>query len=444
MGSIRTGSEPEPVEDAPDRPEHRPYQPYGGALALFYAREREVLIEGPAGTGKSRAVLEKIYLLADKYPGIRVLLCRKSRTSMTESVLVTWEEKVVPAGDRCLVGVSGRRISRQRRHSYVFANGSEIVVAGLDDNAAIMSTEFDVIAAFESTELAEADWDALVTRLRNGRMPYQQLIGDCNPGKPTHWLNQRALRGTTRRILSRHDDNPSASAEYVASLENLRGARRLRLRHGIWAAQEGLVYEEWDPARHLVPSAAIPAGWRRIRAVDFGFQNPAVCHWYAVAPSGRLVLYREYYRTRRLVPDFAADIVRATGTERIETTVCDWDAAERAQLQAAGIRCTLAYKQSVLLGVEAVQARLREMGDGAPGLVVMADALTARDQALAAAAKPCSVIEEMEGYAWPLDREGRERKEIPVQVDDHGLDAMRYAVCYIDNVGTKRAGLSWA
>ncbi len=438
--SIRISYEPQ------GRPEPgaTAYTPRGGALELFYCREREVLIDGPAGTGKTRAVLEKIFLLCEKYAGIRVLVCRKSRASMSESVLVTWEEKVVPPGHVCLRGASGRRLLRRQRHSYQFSNRSEVVVGGMDDYAKIMSTEFDVIFVAEATELTEADWDALVTRLRNGRMPYQQLIGDCNPGSRRHWLNQRCNRGDTHRILSRHADNPSATPEYLASLDKLQGARRKRLRDGIWADQEGMVYETWDPAVHIVERFVIPGNWRRIRAVDFGFINPAVCLWIAVAPSGQLVVYRELYRSRMLNPDFAKAILEHSAGEYIETTVCDWDAGERSQLEAAGIACTLAYKRSVLLGVEAVQARLGDIGNGMPGLVVMRGALAERDNALAAQMKPCSVVEEFAGYSWPIDSAGQIRKELPVQVDDHGLDALRYGVCYLDEIGNKGAGLSWA
>jgi phage terminase large subunit len=280
--------------------------------------------------------------------------------------------------------------------------------------------------------------------LRNERMPYQQIVGDCNPSRPTHWLNQRCNRGDTRRIRSRHADNPAASGAYIASLDKLRGARRKRLRDGVWAAQEGLVYEAWDPAVHVVPSFTIPPEWRRIRAIDFGYREPAVCHWYAVAPSGQIVLYREYYRTKRLNPEFAKDILELSAGEYIEITVCDWDAGERAQLEAAGITCTLAYKRSILLGVQAVESRLDDMGNGEPGLVVLRDCLVERDASLNEAAKPCSVVEEMESYAWPTDVDGRARKEVPLQVDDHGEDTLRYAVCYLDNVGHQQAGLSWA
>ena len=44
--------------------EERPYRPYGTALGLMKERGREVLLAGPAGTGKSRACLEKLNLVA--------------------------------------------------------------------------------------------------------------------------------------------------------------------------------------------------------------------------------------------------------------------------------------------------------------------------------------------------------------------------------------------
>ena len=45
------------THEAPS-PESRPYGPRGAAAELFGCRDPEVLIEGPAGTGKTRAVLE--------------------------------------------------------------------------------------------------------------------------------------------------------------------------------------------------------------------------------------------------------------------------------------------------------------------------------------------------------------------------------------------------
>lgn len=84
--------------------ESRPYTPYGAAGQLFYARAAEVLLAGPAGTGKSRACLEKLHLAAMKYPGMRGLIVRKTRESLSESGLVTFEDKVLPEQSRLKEG----------------------------------------------------------------------------------------------------------------------------------------------------------------------------------------------------------------------------------------------------------------------------------------------------------------------------------------------------
>jgi phage terminase large subunit len=407
-------------------PDVAAYQPRGGALQVLYCHDPEVLIEGPAGTGKSTACLEKLYLCATKYPGARILIIRKTRESCTESVLVAWEQKVVPPGHPILL-TGGDRNHRQR---YSFPNGSEVVIGGMDKVSKLMSTEYDLIYIPEATELTENEAEQLTTRLRNGKMPYQQLLMDCNPGAPTHWLNQRCNAGRTTRIYSRHEDNPTISLSYLQTLRNLTGARRARLYEGRWAAQEGLVYA-FDPLVHLVPKSVVQPTWPRYRVIDFGYTNPFVCQWWATDPDGRLYLYRELYQTGRLVTDLAADITRASAGETYAATLADHDAEDRATLHAAGIWTQPAHKE-VSPGVQAVQARLALAGDGKPRLFLCHDALIARDPALVEAKKPTSTREEFDGYVWPKSQDGKELKEAPVKADDHGMDATRYMVAYLD------------
>src|SRR2546430_1507524 len=73
--------------------EHR-YAPRGGCLEAFRARDDEVLVSGPAGTGKSRACLEKLHLMALLNPGMRGLITRKTLVSLGGTALVTWREHV--------------------------------------------------------------------------------------------------------------------------------------------------------------------------------------------------------------------------------------------------------------------------------------------------------------------------------------------------------------
>ncbi|HET8522271.1 MAG TPA: phage terminase large subunit, partial [Thermomicrobiales bacterium] len=158
---------PSPVEVV------RRYEPQGGARDLFFCTDKEVLLEGPAGTGKSLACLKKLDRNAVKYPGSRQLIVRKTRTSLTQTALITFEKQVIVAG--------GRVRFHTTRQAYLYPNGSEIVVGGLDKDSKVMSSEYDAIYVQEATELTEADWEALTTRLRNGVIPHQQLIADCNP-----------------------------------------------------------------------------------------------------------------------------------------------------------------------------------------------------------------------------------------------------------------------
>lgn len=401
---------------------HRPYQPKGAASQLLYCRDLEVLIEGPAGTGKTRAVLEKIHLCASKYPGMRALLVRKTRQSMTQSVLVTFETQVMPERSPMRDGPS-----RSSRTTYRYANGSEIVIGGIDIASRIMSTEFDMIGVFEGRELTQDDWESLLTRLRHDHMPYQQALIDTNPDAPTHWINQRAIAGKMTRLLSRHQDNPKVTTTYLATLDQLSGARRLRLRQGLWSASQGAVYDQWDAAMHVVDRFVIPEHWRKMRAIDFGFANPFVCQWWAIDPDGRMYLYREIYLTRGLVEDHARQIVALTGDEQIETTVADHDAGDRATLHRHGVQ-TIAAHKAISQGIQLVQSRLRKADDGLPRLMLMRDSLIAADPRLADARLPDCTQQEFESYVWDT----RHVRELPIDANNHGLDALRYAVAHLD------------
>lgn len=362
---------------------------------------------------------------------------------MTESVLVTYEEKVVQSGSPMLDGAS-----RAQRRSYTYRNGSVLVVGGLDKSSRIMSTEYDMIAVFEATEVFLGEYEDLLTRLRNGMMPYHQIITDCNPGAPTHWLNLRAREEKMARILSRHQDNPRLfdmqrrrwtpeGERYRATLSRLSGARRARLLDGAWAAQEGMVYGTWDDAVHIVDRFDIPKDWPRYRVIDFGYTNALVCQWWAEDPDGRLYRYREIYHTQRRVSEHARQINALSAGERILFTVCDHDAEDRATLEAEGIP-TIPADKRIRTGIEAVQARLEAAGDGRPRLFFLRDSLVERDESLLAARKPFCTEQEIDGYVWPKGRDGKELKEVPVKADDHGMDAMRYLVMFKDGVSEKQ------
>lgn len=427
------------------RPGQRPYTPYGAAEQLLYDRSPEVILEGPADTGKSRACLEKLHICASKYAGSRFLIVRKTRKSLTDSAMVTFEERVLPEASPIKAGPK-----REQRHAYRYPNGSEIVLGGLadaEDVGRVFSQEFDMIYVQEAREILESEWEALRSRCRWGSMPYWQMLGDTNPDSPRHWIKLRGNRGLLTLLPSRHADNPTFTPARLAILEGLTGVRRERLLLGHWVQAEGGIYDGWDARIHLVDGPLPPADWPRYLAIDFGYSNAFVAQWWACDPDGRLVRYRELYRSQQLVEDMAHEIRHHTQGERIKAIICDHDAEDRATLErhltcaestAAPIHVgTTAAKKDVSPGIQAVAQRLRLAGDGRPRISLLRDAPVSRDALLDERKLPCSTEEEIEGYIWDtaipkLNPDGTARREEPLKLNDHGMDAMRYMVAYFD------------
>lgn len=434
--------------------EHR-YRPVGSARELFVCRAPEVVLSGPAGTGKSRGALEKLHAAALLTAGVRALVVRKTAASLGSTALVTFREHVaresLESGE--VRFYSG---SPQRAAAYMYGNGSEIVVGGIDKATRIMSSEYDLIYVQEAIELTENDWESLTTRLRNGKLSFQQIIGDTNPGPPHHWLKARCDSGRAEMIYCRHQDNPvlfDASTEtwtaegavYLDRLNQLTGVRKLRLLGGKWAAAEGLVYDGFDPRVNTSTRfnwrSHPPNDWPRYLSVDFGYTNPFVCQWWVLDPDGRAYLYREIYHTKRLVEDHARQIVKLSKTKSGAepspvAVICDHDAEGRATLERGLGLPTRAATKSVLDGIEAVAARLRPAGDGHPRLFLCADAVVEKDPDLVQRHLPTSTLDEISSYVWPSKAdtgvEDRKKDTLPLKVNDHGMDAKRYFVAELD------------
>ena len=387
-------------------------------------------------TGKTVACLNKLHRMMTKYPGARALMVRKTQVSLKASALVTYQRKVLHPLD----GVRFYGGSQAEPAKFIYPNGSEIIVGGMDQASKVMSTEYDVAYVNEATDLTEDDWESIDTRLRNYVMPYQQLIADCNPQAPNHWLNVRCDAGKTRRILSRHEDNPfyfdpktgnltTEGRDYISGLDNLSGVRYQRLRLGKWVAAEGQVYEAWDRNVHLIDRFPIPDSWTRYWSVDFGFVNPFVCQWWAEDPDGRLYLYREIYRTQRLVEDHAVDMLKLSEREPYPRIVyTDHDAEDRATLERYLRRKTSAAPKDVSPGIQAVQGRLRVQNDGKPRVMIFRDALVSLDTELRQAGKPTCTADEFESYVWD-DKALQRKGDTPMKENDHGMDALRY-LCF--------------
>lgn len=326
------------------------FEAHGASADLILATEREILYEGPANTGKSRTVLEKCRMLMEdpEIRGLRILWVRKTRKSLTQSALVTWEQHVIPQDHPCKVGKAKRE---HRDHYYYAPTDCEIVLGGMDNPDRVMSTEYDLVCYFEATEGELDEWEKLLTRSRNKKVRigefedgrprfFRQLIADCNPGPANHWLNLRAKSGKMRRIKALHRDNPIFDEDDQEALDNLTGARRARLRDGLWVSAEGQIWECWNHRemtcmrRDLMHDPEDPSlGYRFdwcFGAIDFGLRHATVFQVWGVMGE-QIFLVAEVHR-REMGIDWWAGV--------IEKQLDRWD-VERIVADAGGQGATL-------------------------------------------------------------------------------------------------------
>lgn len=416
------------------------YTAYGRTSELFTSTEEEMMLTGPAGTGKSRGILEYLNYQAMTHANARILMVRKTRRSLTESGMVTLERKVLhPAQD-----VHFKSSVQQ----YQYPNGSIIAVGGLDKPEKILSSEWDIIYPQEATELGVDDWEMCSLRLRNGVLPAQQMVGDCNADKSTHWILDRVRAGKLTRLETQHEDNPTYfnrdgtktpdGARYLARLDQLTGVRYARYRLGLWVSAEGMIYEDtWNPAHNLVNSFRVPREWPRFLSIDFGFVHPFVCLWGAIDPDGRIYVYRQLYKTKTLVEDHAETIKRVSrwgqpdGDPLPRAIICDHDAEDRATLTRHLGLITIPAHKTVSDGIQAVASRFKVLADGKPRLMIMRDSLIEVDREQAEAKKPTCLQDEIENYRWDT-RQGMKKGEAPVKEDDDGANSLRYLVASQD------------
>lgn len=429
------------------------FSPRGAVKRLWQSRDYETIVSGPAETGKTFGCLHYADALLWKYPGAQGVMARKVYSSLIGSAVQTYKR---------IIGINSpiKPFGGERPEWFQYPNGSRLWLAGLDNPGKALSSERDFIYVNQAEGLILADWETFTTRStgRGAVMPYTRIFGDCNPEYPHHWIKVRQGEGKLLLLESSHQDNPTLyddegnitaqGKRTMSILGALSGVRKSRLLQGQWVQAEGTVYEEFSPAIHVIDK--MPEGWRswrKIRVIDFGYSNPFVCQWWAIDGDGRMYLYREIYKSRRIVEDHANGARDESGEtspgiktlsrgETYEATIADHDAEDRATLSRHEIETVPAWK-SITPGIGAVQARLRKSQDGRPRIFFLASALVERDELLAEARKPTDTVSEFGGYVYPKGKDGKPVKEDPIKVDDHGMDTTRYAVCYIDDVSTE-------
>lgn len=260
---------------------------------------------------------------------------------------------------------------------------------------------------------------------------------NCNPDGPYHWFKlnwidrctgyltrkqQEELRDKNielKDILYLHftmEDNLSLSEKIRARYRAMyTGVFYKRYILGLWCAADGLIYDMFDKAKHVVIQIKETLLPKRYVSCDYGTQNATVFLLWQRGESGTWYCIREYYYSGRDESkqktdiQYVEDLKQFLGGIKPTAVVVDPSAASFiAQLKQSGFRVKKA-KNDVLDGIRFVGTQLNF------GKIRFLDSCE-------------NTIKEFSSYTW--DEKAVDRGEDkPVKEYDHAMDAVRY-FCY--------------
>ena len=249
--------------------------------AFFRAEAANIAYGGARGGGKSWAMRRKLVLLAMRYPGLKLLLLRRTLPELRANHILPLQREL--AGYAAWSGAE---------RAFRFPNGSRLVMGYCDsdsDCAQYQGQEYEVIGFEEATNF-EPDWLTFIaTCLRTTRTDFApRIYYTCNPGGPGHAYIKRLFidrafhdgedpadyvfipaKVYDNQVLMQRDPG------YLKRLEALPPARRRAHLEGDWNVYEGQVFAEWrdDPAHyadgkwtHVIEPFDIPNTWRVYRS----------------------------------------------------------------------------------------------------------------------------------------------------------------------------------
>ncbi len=277
--------------------------------AFLLDRHRFVGFGGARGGGKSWAVRTKAKLLCLRYPGIQVMIVRRSYPELMANHIEPLRRE--------LWGVA---VYNGTEKMFRFPGGSSIrfrYCATDGDLDGYQGTEVDVLFLDEATQLSEHQFQVLQTCVRGVNDFPKRVYLTCNPGGQGHSFVKRLFIDRQFRpeedpedysfIQSRVTDNAALMEKdpaYVKQLQTLPPKLRRAWLDGDWNIFQGQFFEDFvdDPAHyqdrqwtHVIDPFEIPAGWEIHRSFDWGYSRPFSVAWWAVDYDGRAYRILELY-----------------------------------------------------------------------------------------------------------------------------------------------------
>lgn len=281
---------------------------------------------GARGGGKSWSVRTKAKILAAAYPGIKLLIVRRTFPELVNNHINQLRDEL-----------NGIARYNKTEKIFTFANGSTIKFGYCNNDKDLdqyQGAEYDVIFLDEATQLQEM-WIKKITACVRGVNEFpKRVYFTCNPGGASHSYFKRLFidgqyeggedPNEYEFIQALATDNKALMAsqpDYIKQLEALPPKLREAWLYGRWDIFEGQFFEDFRTTPDIKKCAAAGItqeeavrqhrwthviapfdlnagerrGWNIMRSYDFGYNKPFSLGYWAVDYDGTLYRIMEMY-----------------------------------------------------------------------------------------------------------------------------------------------------
>lgn len=302
-------------------------QPTEKQARFLAAKVKHVGYGGARGGGKSHIVRDKSKRVCLRYPGIKVLIVRRTMPELRSNHINVLKNEIPTSIARY----------NQAERTFFWANGSTIKFDYCDNDGHLMhyqGCEYDIIFIDEATNLLQEWIEKIVVCCRGVNGFPKRIYYTFNPGGPSHGYFKRLFIDRDFQ----NDENPDdyvfiqalvtdnsylmeSQPEYISFLKNLPPKLRAAWLDGAWDIFEGQFFEDlrlkpdakkcieagitqeealqqhrWT---HVIEPFDLNSGerrgWNIMRSYDFGYNKPFSLGYWAVDYDGVLYRIAEYY-----------------------------------------------------------------------------------------------------------------------------------------------------
>lgn len=243
------------------------------AISLLGGMAKYCMLYGGSRSGKTFIFVYAIIVRACIVQSRHVML-RKTFNSIKTSIWMDTLPKVIKiAFPNLLESWEGRNKSD---YVWTLPNGSEIWIAGLDDNKRvekILGKEFSSMYFNECSQLDYHPVPIALTRLAEKNILRKKAYFDCNPPSKKHWTYWQFIKkinpvesepiknpqNYVSMLMNPKDNIENIDEEYIEMLNSLPDKERQRFLDGLFTdADDGIVYYSFDQEKHVKPTTIMP------------------------------------------------------------------------------------------------------------------------------------------------------------------------------------------